>query len=161
MHNIDGTSFILNKIFIKEKKMQVQEIFKQIVDANKAAYDTAWNAVTDFQEKAEEAMKSAFDKAPLPQAAKDAATKNIDAYKVIVKQALDTSKAGYENLVKTVTASQEKAEQMVKEYLDKMPIPEEAKKAFLAPMDVYKKACAQTQKVVEKNLAKVEESVEA
>ena len=141
--------------------MHAQEIFKQIIDANKAAYDTTWNAVTDFQEKAEEAMMSAFDKSPLPKEAKDAAAKAIEAYKAVIKQFLDTSKAGYENAVKTVAASQEKAEQMMKEYWDKMPIPEEAKKAFLAPMDVYKEACAQTQKVVEKNLAKTEERVEA
>lgn len=141
--------------------MQNQEIFKQIIAANKAAYDTTWNAVTDFQEKAEEAMRSAFDKSLLPQVAKDAALKSIDNYKVIVKQVLDTSKAGYENAVKTVTASQEQTEQMVKEYLDKLPIPEEAKKAFLAPMDAYKEACSHTQKVAEENLAKAEESVEA
>ena len=132
--------------------MQTQEIFKQIIDANKAAYDTTWNVVTDFQEKAEEVMKAAFYNAPLPQAAKDAVAKTIDAYKVVIKQTLDTSKAGYENAVKTIADSQEKTEQMFKDCLDKTPLPEEAKKAFLAPLDAYKEACTQTQKVVEESI---------
>ena len=141
--------------------MQTQEIFKQIIDANKAVYDTTWNAVNDFQEKTEQEMKTFFDKSFLPREAKDAAAKTFEAYKLIARHLLDTSKAGYENALKTIADSQEKGEQMLKEYLDKMPLPEEAKKAFLAPMDAYKEGCAQTRKVVEANLAKMEENVEA
>jgi hypothetical protein len=100
-------------------KMQAQKMFKLIIDANKNFYDISWNALDHFREKSEEMLKSAFDGSPLPQEAKDAATRTIDAYKIIVKHFLDTSRIGYENSFKTVAAFQEKAEKMPKEDVDR------------------------------------------
>ncbi len=99
--------------------MQTQKIIKLIVDANKDAYITLWNAANDFQEKSDGMIKSAFDKYPLPQMAKDIALKTIDLYKIVVKQVLDINKIGYENALKTFSASQENAEQMTKEDFDR------------------------------------------
>jgi hypothetical protein len=141
--------------------MQAQEIFKLIIDANKNAYDNTWNAVNNFQEKAEEAMKSAFDKAPLHQEVKDAARETIDAYKSIIKQVLDTNKTVYDNMVKTIETSQEKAEKMAREYFDAMPLPEEAKKVVLTTMGLYKESCSEIKKAVEENYTKIEESLES
>ena len=140
--------------------MQAQEIIKMVADANKYAYDNTMNAVSTFQERAEEAMKAAFDKSPVPKEAKDSAMKTIEAYKVIVKKVLDNTKAGYENMVKTMIASQEKAEKMVRESFEKSPIPEEAKKAIFATMDAYKESCTQIQKFFEENYAYIEKVVE-
>ena len=100
-------------------EMQAQDIFELIIDANKDAYEITWNAVKNFQEKAGETMKTAFDQAPLPQATKDAALKNIDVYKIIVKQVFDISRIGHENFVKAVTASQKKTEKMTREDYDR------------------------------------------
>lgn len=141
--------------------MQTQEIFKLMIDANKDAYETSWKAVSDFQEKSEEAMKSALDSSLLPREAKDAAAKSIDIYNQIVKQLLDASKAGYDNLVKTMMESQEKSEQLAKEFFGKSLLPEEAKKAFFAPLDLYKENYTQTQKPAKKKPAKTKENVEA
>jgi hypothetical protein len=98
--------------------MHAQDIFELIIDANKNAYEISWNAFNNFQEKAEERMKTAFDQAPLPQATKDAALKSIDAYKIIARQVLDTSRIVYDSVLKTVTASGEKAVQMTREDFD-------------------------------------------
>ena len=99
--------------------MQVRDIFELIFDANKDACEIAWKAVGSFQENAGEAMKSAFVQAPLPQAIKDTVLKNIDAYTIIVKQVLDTSRIMHESVVKTVTVSQKQAEQMTREDFDR------------------------------------------
>jgi hypothetical protein len=99
--------------------MHTQSIFKLIINANKNAYDITWNNLNDFQEKSEELMKFAINLAPLPIAAKDAASKTIDAYKIIIKQIYDISLLGYENLVRTVTASQKKSGQMPREDYDR------------------------------------------
>jgi hypothetical protein len=99
--------------------MQTQKIVELIIDTNRDAYNTLWNAANNFQEKSDGLIKFAFDKSPLPQAAKDIALKTIDAYKIIVKQFLDINRIGYENAMKTVAVSQEKAERMTKEDYDR------------------------------------------
>ena len=99
--------------------MDAQKIFKLIMDTNKDAYNATWKAVNHCQEKSEELMKFAFDKSPLPETAKDMALKTIDAYKIVIEQVLDISRIGYENAMKMVTVSQQKAEQMTREDLDR------------------------------------------
>ena len=99
--------------------MQARDILELIIDANKDAYEFAWNAVNTFQEKAGDAMKTALGQAPLPRETKDAALKNIDAYTIIVRQVLDTSRILQESAVKAFTVSKKNAEQMTREDFDR------------------------------------------
>lgn len=99
--------------------MDAQKIFKWIMDTNKDAYNTTWKSVSHCQEKSEELLKFAFDKSPLPEAAKDMAMKTIDAYRIVIEQVLDISRIGYENAMKMVAVSHEKAEKMTREDLDR------------------------------------------
>jgi hypothetical protein len=139
----------------------MQPVFKLAIDANKEAYDYTFKAVNNFQEKAGEAMKFAFDKSPVPPKAKDAALKTIDVYNSVVRSLLDAGKTGYENLVKTIVASQEQSERLTREYLDKSPLPEETKKAILAVLDLSKESSPRPRKVAEESDAAAEEIVDA
>ena len=61
----------------------------------------------------------AFGNSLFPQETKDIFLKTINAYKIIIKQVLDMSRIGYENMMKTVSASQIKAEQTVRDEHDR------------------------------------------
>jgi hypothetical protein len=88
----------------KEDAMDQKQLFKQMIDFNKAAFDNTFNAMVMLQEQAERMSSTMLDQATwLPSEGRKAITDWVEAYK-----------KGRENFKKMVDDSFQKVDEYMK-----------------------------------------------